>query len=511
MAIDMATFLIFSSFIIFIYFIHIKKTKDSKPLNLPPGPPTLPIIGNLHQIGLAVPHRAFLEMSKKYGPIMTLKLGQISMIVVSSPQLAEQVLKTNDLALASRPYALLADILLYGGIDIAFGRYSDYWRQMKKIVTMELLSVKKVQSFIGFRAEEIDRFTEVVQSSVGKPVHIRQRVMYMNNTVVCKCLFGNNCKQQDVLIELVEEVVALSSGYYVADLFPKFGFLSVISGMKSRLMKIHSTLDNIFTEIFEDRRIKRETTGPTEDDLVDVLFNIKERGGLRFPVTDNNIKAIFLNMLIGGTDTSVVTIEWAMTELMRNPYVMQKAQTEVRQVFKGKKTILESELHHLVYLKHIIKETLRLHITIPLLLPRECREHCRIGGYDIPLKMKVVVNGLACGTDPEYWDDPESFKPERFENTSYDFFGTSPEGCLLMCRTKDSDSDHGLGPWSVRLIMSVGLGPRTRSDLLPRTRSVQKNRRLRNKPLMSDSVRGPRRLIGEFDVGLGPWSVVRGP
>ncbi|KAL4583991.1 hypothetical protein LXL04_008579 [Taraxacum kok-saghyz] len=75
-------------------------------------------------------------------------------------------------------------------------------------------------------------------------------------------------------------------------------------------------------------------------------------------------------------------------------------------------------------------------------------------------------------------------------------------GCLLMCRTKDSDSDHGLGPWSVRLIMSVGLVPRIRSDLLPRTRSAQKNRRLRNKPLMSDSVRGPRRLIGEFDVGL---------
>ncbi|CAI9293043.1 unnamed protein product [Lactuca saligna] len=427
MTIDMTIVLIVFSFIISIYFIFIRKPKGSKALNLPPGPPTLPIIGNLHQIGLELPHRAFLNLSKKYGPIMSLQLGQISMIVVSSPKLAEEVLKTNDLALASRPYALLADILLYGGIDIAFGRYSDYWRQMKKIVTMELLSVKKVQSFMGFRAEEIDRFTEVVQSSVGKPVHIRQRVMYMNNTVVCKCLFGNNCRQQDVLIELVEQVVALSSGFYIADLFPKLSFLSVISGMKSTLNHIHETLDKIFNEIFEDRRIKRQKTGPTEDDLVDVLFNIKERGGLRFPVTDNNIKAIFLNMLIGGTDTSVVTIEWAMTELMKNPDVMKKAQAEVREVFKGKKTVLESELNGLVYLKHIIKETLRLHITIPLLLPRECMEQCQVGGYDIPKKMKVIVNGLACGTDPEYWDDPETFKPERFEKTSYDFFGTSPE------------------------------------------------------------------------------------
>ncbi|KAL4563692.1 hypothetical protein LXL04_027737 [Taraxacum kok-saghyz] len=426
MAIDMTIVLIISSFIISI-FILVRKSKGSNALNLPPGPPTLPIIGNLHQIGLALPHRAFLDLSKKYGPIMSLKLGQISMIVVSSPQLAEEVFKTNDLALASRPYALLADILLYGGIDIVFGRYSDYWRQMKKIVTMELLSVKKVQSFMGFRAEEIDRFTDVIQSNVGKPVHIRQRVMYMNNTVVCKCLFGNNCRQQDVLIQLVEQMVALASGYYVADLFPKWSFVSVISGMKSTLTKIHETLDIIFDEIFEDRRIKREINGPMEDDLLDVLFNIKERGGLRFPVTNNNIKAIFVNLLIGGTDTSVVTIEWAMTELMRNPDVMQKAQAEVRKVFKGKKTVLESELHDLVYLKHIIKETLRLHITIPLLLPRECREQCKIGGYDIPLKMKVVVNGFACGTDPEYWDDPQCFKPERFEKIFYDFFGTSPE------------------------------------------------------------------------------------
>ncbi|KAL4563651.1 hypothetical protein LXL04_027696 [Taraxacum kok-saghyz] len=107
------------------------------------------------------------------------------------------------------------------------------------------------------------------------------------------------------------------------------------------------------------------------------------------------------NMMIGGTDTSVVTIEWAMTELMKNPDVMQKAQAEVRRVFKGKKTILERN----------VESNVKLVVTV----------------YDIPEKMKVVVNGLACVTDPEYWDDPQSFKPERFEKTSYDFFGTSPE------------------------------------------------------------------------------------
>ncbi|KVH89318.1 cytochrome P450 [Cynara cardunculus var. scolymus] len=132
-------------------------------------------------------------------------------------------------------------------------------------------------------------------------------------------------------------------------------------------------------------------------------------------------------MFTGGTDTSAMTIEWAMSEMMKNPNVMEKAQKEVRETFKGKKTIVEADLEDLVYLKLIIKETLRLHPPLPLLLPRECIEQCQIDGYDIPLKTKVIVNAFACAVDPEYWDDAESFKPERFDKSSVDFMGTNFE------------------------------------------------------------------------------------
>ncbi|KAI3505529.1 hypothetical protein L1887_27660 [Cichorium endivia] len=122
-----------------------------------------------------------------------------------------------------------------------------------------------------------------------------------------------------------------------------------------------------------------------------------------------------------------MTIEWAMTEMMRHPNVMEKAQKEVREVFNGKNKISESDLRDLVYLNFVVKETLRLHPSLPLLLPRECREQCQIDGYDIPVKMKVIVNAFACAVDPEYWDDAESFKPERFEKSSIDFIGTNFE------------------------------------------------------------------------------------
>ena len=116
-----------------------------------------------------------------------------------------------------------------------------------------------------------------------------------------------------------------------------------------------------------------------------------------------------------------------MAEMMKNPRVMEKAQAEVRQVFRGKQTIDETEVHNLSYLKLVIKETLRLHPPLPLLLPRECRESCEIEGYKIPIKTKVIVNAWAIGRDPEHWHEAESFVPERFDNSSIDYKGTSFE------------------------------------------------------------------------------------
>ncbi|KAI3681181.1 hypothetical protein L6452_35966 [Arctium lappa] len=427
MVIDFTFIFLFFSLIIYFFFIFNKKPNRSNSRNLPPGPPKLPIIGNIHQIAGALPHHAFRHLAKKYGPIMHMQLGQISTIIVSSPHLAKDVFKTNDLALASRPTSLLADIVLYGGSDVALGPYGDYWRQLKKIITVELLSAKKVRSFSSFRQQEVGSFVEFIRSASGKPVTIREKVTKMINNIVCKSSFGDNCKQQDVLIELVDELGRLVSGFYVADLFPEFGFLSVISGMKSKLTTIHKSLDRIFDEIFEERKSRRLRNGESEDDLLDVLFTIKESGGLQIPITDNNIKAVFVNMFTGGTDTSAMTIEWAMTEMMKNPNVMEKAQKEVRETFKGKKTIVEDDLKDLVYLKLVIKETLRLHPPLPLLLPRECMEQCQIDGYDIPIKTKVIVNAYACAVNPEYWEDAESFKPERFDKSSVDFMGTNFE------------------------------------------------------------------------------------
>jgi len=136
---------------------------------------------------------------------------------------------------------------------------------------------------------------------------------------------------------------------------------------------------------------------------------------------------VLQDLFVAGTDTSSTTVVWAMSEMVKHPRVMKKAQEEVRQVFGDKGTVDEAGLHELNYLKLAIKETFRLHPPVPLLLPRESREDCKINGYDIPIKSKVIVNVSAIGRDPTYWNEPERFYPERFLDNSIDYKGTDFE------------------------------------------------------------------------------------
>ena len=116
-----------------------------------------------------------------------------------------------------------------------------------------------------------------------------------------------------------------------------------------------------------------------------------------------------------------------MAELMRNPDMMSRAQAEVRGAFISCRKVVEEGLSELKYLHWIIKETLRLHIPGPLLIPRECRETCKVLGYDVPKGAMVLVNAWAISTDPQYWEEPEKFKPDRFESDKRDFRGNDFE------------------------------------------------------------------------------------
>ena len=128
-------------------------------------------------------------------------------------------------------------------------------------------------------------------------------------------------------------------------------------------------------------------------------------------------------MIVAATDTTSATSVWAMTALIKNPRVMRKVQEEIRNL-GGKKDFLdENDIHNFPYLKAVIKETLRMHLPTPLLVPRESREKCIISGYNIPANTIVYVNAWAIQRDPNVWKNPEEFYPERFLECSTNFLG----------------------------------------------------------------------------------------
>ena len=143
-------------------------------------------------------------------------------------------------------------------------------------------------------------------------------------------------------------------------------------------------------------------------------------------------------MFVAGTDTTAATLEWTMTELARHPEVMKKAQGEVRSIAGKTRKVEESHLQHLHYLKAVIKETMRLHPSVPLLVPRESMDECILDGYKIPAKTRVLINTYAIGRDPNSWENPLEYDPKRFEDANIDVkdqdfrflpFGGGRRGC----------------------------------------------------------------------------------
>ncbi|KAL5735696.1 hypothetical protein ACOSQ2_030484 [Xanthoceras sorbifolium] len=201
---------------------------------------------------------------------------------------------------------------------------------------------------------------------------------------------------------------------------------AVIQNYKGLHQKADKILDNIINEHIACKAMGTIGEGE-EKDLVHVLLNLQDQGDLEIPLTTDNIKAVILDLFMAGTETSSATLEWAVAEMLKNPKVLEKAQAEVRQVFDRKGYVDEAGFHELEYLKLVIKETFRLHPPVPLLLPRECRESCKIDGYDILVRSKVIVNTWAIGRDPNYWMEPESFFPERFLDSSINYKGASFE------------------------------------------------------------------------------------
>ncbi|XP_051117970.1 cytochrome P450 71AU50-like [Andrographis paniculata] len=403
--------------------------RKTKKRNMPPGPRGLPILGHLHLLGKS-PHRALHDLARKHGPIMGMRFGFVPTVVVSSPEAAELVLRTHDVTFAGRPSQDAFHYISYGQKNLAFSPYGPYWREMRKLCTVELLSTAKINQFLPMREAEIrllvGRLREAGER--GEAVDLTTMLLSLVRDMNCLMLFGRKFGDDAGSLddrefkEVILEASELGAQFNIADYFPCVGVFDV-QGINRKMKGLAKIFDRFLEKIIDEHvqnrnrnrnKNQQQRGDDAAEDFVDTMMGILESGRATFKFDRSHVKAILLDMLIAGTDSSATVADWALAELIKHPEAMRKLQKELEAAVGMGSMVEQRHLERLEYLDQVVKETLRLHTIAPLMLPHESLEDCDLKGFHIPRKTRIMINIWAIMRDPSVWPDPESFVPERF-------------------------------------------------------------------------------------------------
>uniref|UniRef100_F6HII2 3,9-dihydroxypterocarpan 6A-monooxygenase n=1 Tax=Vitis vinifera TaxID=29760 RepID=F6HII2_VITVI len=359
----------------------VKPPTASRP---PPSPPTLPIIGHVHLLTSILP-KCFQTLASRYGPLMQLRLGSSTCIVVSNAAVAKEVMKTHELAFASRPEFGSSEHFIYKGSRFIMAEYGPYWRFMKKLCLTKLLAAPTLDRLIHIREEEMGKLmdTLIQRSRKGEASDLSKELTTLTSNIICRMAMSTRCSRNgneaEEMMELVKGVVELGGKLSIGDALGALGRLDLLGYGKKLEAKLRK-FDNPSAEL---------------------------------KLTRTDIKSFFLDILLAGTDTQSVATQWAMAELINRPRVFNKLREEIDSIVGSTRLVKESDVPNLPYLQAVVKETLRLHTSAPFIL-RQCIQDCKIDGYDIKANTRVMISAFAIMQDPNSWEDPSEFIPERF-------------------------------------------------------------------------------------------------
>ncbi|TXG58360.1 hypothetical protein EZV62_016189 [Acer yangbiense] len=413
---------------------------------LPPGPPGWPLFGNMFDLG-TMPHRTLTELRNKYGDVLWLKFGARNTMAILSTKAATEFFKNHDLSFADRTITETMRAHDYCKGSLALAPYGSFWRVLRRIVTVEMLVNKRINETASVRRKCVDNMLSWVEKeaaarqgdAVAHGVQVGRFVFLtsfnlLGNLMLSRDLLDPEAEDTGEFFGAVLKLMQWSGHGNMADFFPWLRRLDP-QGLRrkmdrdlgkaleiaSRFVRERVDQDNKFMS--DDKEKEKKTK-----DFLDVLLEFQGNGKDEpSKISEKNINIFILEIFLAGSETTSSTIEWAMTELLCNPESLNKAKAELTEVVGPNKRVEETDIENLPYLRAVVKETMRLHPPIPLLVPRRAIEDTNFQGYHIPKNTQVLINVWAIGRDPDVWDEPWSFKPERFLGSKIDYKGHNYE------------------------------------------------------------------------------------
>ncbi|KAF8032917.1 hypothetical protein BT93_D1721 [Corymbia citriodora subsp. variegata] len=400
-----------------------KGGRKAQRSNLPPGPRPLPIIGNLLELG-DLPHKSLAKLARIYGPIIRLELGFVTTVVVSSPTLAKEILQSHDAVFSNRMIPNSVRAHNHDKLSLAWVPVSSLFRNLRKICNSHIFSSKKLDLNQHLRSKKVQELVAFVgkRAYTGEAVSIGDAAFRTSLNAISNTIFSldmtDPLNPAGEMKEVVWQIMVEVGKPNLADYFPILKKIDLL-GSKRGVEACFGQMFGFFDDVIQRRLQKRtETSSVKCNDVLDILLDLVEEKNETLDMS--LIKHLFVDVFVAGSETTSSTLEWAMTELLRNPEKLTSAQTELHQVIGKGKQIEEADISRLPYLQAILKETFRLHPTVPLLLPRTAGEDFIIGGFTIPKGAQVLINAYAIGRDPSIWDHPDRFVPERFLGSNID-------------------------------------------------------------------------------------------
>ncbi|XXG60275.1 hypothetical protein AAC387_Pa04g2225 [Persea americana] len=472
-----------------------------------PGPPEpagrLPIIGHLHLL-MRGPGQ-FLgklgAMAEQCGPTFMVGFGMHRMLVVSSYEAVKDCFTTNDKALSNRANTAVAEHMGYNHAMFGLAPYGPYWREVHKIVMLQILSNTRLKELKHVRATEIDSRVKhmyrlwSMNGGSAVPIDLKQWCGEMTLNIVSRMVVGKRCfnysHHDDVdgggeddregrrFRKAINQFFYLMEVFVVSDAVPFLKWFD-FQGHKRAMKATANEMDSLLSMWLDEHRKRRSLAegDVTNEDFMDVMLSITADDQISGYDRDTIIKATCLSIILGGMEGTSDALARAIALVLANPQVLKKAQEEL-DIHVGKdRNVDESDVANLVYIQAILKEALRLSPDSSVSLSRVAMQDCQVDGYHVPAGTLVLVNTWKLHRDPRVWSDPNEFRPERFltshagvelrgQNFEYVPFGSGRRACpglsfalqvihLALARVFHSFDVAAISPVEP---LTMGLGP----------------------------------------------------